>query len=130
METMLSFALWAVLIWLLNRLGQDGTLINQWYGHLQDSSASSDGGGFRLHGAPPERSVDPACGNPVTPDKAKPSIHAGNVYYFCSRECREVFEAAPDLYLGTAGANQRNLHTPVSETVKSMAKSSTGPRDR
>ena len=109
MGTMLSFALWVGLIWLLSRLGHDESPIKQWYGHLQGPSGSDNRDGLRLHGALPERSVDPACGNSVRPDKAKPSIHAGNAYYFCSRECREVFEAAPDLYVGKASADQRKL---------------------
>ncbi len=30
---------------------------------------------------------------------APPSVHDGQVYYFCSRDCRERFEAAPAQYL-------------------------------
>ncbi len=30
---------------------------------------------------------------------AKPSVFDGIVYYFCSRDCREVFEAAPHTYV-------------------------------
>ena len=45
----------------------------------------------------------------MTTDKAKPSVYAGNVYYFCSRECREVFEAAPNLYVGGGDPNHPNL---------------------
>ena len=37
---------------------------------------------------------------------AKPSVHDGAVYYFCSRECRERFEAAPHLYLGVKADDQ------------------------
>ena len=43
--------------------------------------------------------VDPVCGKTVRTDRAKPSVFAGTVYYFCSRECRERFEAAPELYV-------------------------------
>lgn len=46
----------------------------------------------------------------MTTDKAKPSVYDGNVYYFCSRECREAFEAAAHLYVGPeAEANRKNL---------------------
>ncbi len=48
----------------------------------------------------PAKDVDPVCSKTVSTDKAKPSVFGGNVYYFCSRECREVFEAAPDIYVG------------------------------
>ena len=43
--------------------------------------------------------VDPVCGKTVRPSAAKPSVHDGSVYYFCSRDCREIFEAAPEQYL-------------------------------
>lgn len=47
------------------------------------------------------------CGKTVTTDKAKPSVYAGNVLYFCSRECREVFEAVREFYVGSGDADQR-----------------------
>lgn len=40
------------------------------------------------------------CDKTVATNKAKPSVHDGNVYGLRSRECREVFEAAPHLYVG------------------------------
>jgi YHS domain-containing protein len=48
--------------------------------------------------APPE-DIDPVCGKVIATRCAKPSLHDGWVYYFCSRECRETFEAAPDRYV-------------------------------
>lgn len=48
----------------------------------------------------PEKDVDPVCGKAVVTKTAKSSVHAGNVFYFCSRDCREVFEAAPGTYVG------------------------------
>ncbi|MEL6218110.1 MAG: cation transporter [Pseudomonadota bacterium] len=48
--------------------------------------------------SPPEWDIDPVCGNKVRTANAKPSIHEGAAVYFCSRDCREIFEAAPDLY--------------------------------
>ncbi len=62
-----------------------------------------------LRWVPPAKDVDPVCGKTVTTDKAKPSVYAGSVYYFCSRECREIFEAAPHFYVGGGDADQRNL---------------------
>ena len=47
--------------------------------------------------------MDPVCGALVRTDRAKPSLHDGRIYYFCSRDCREIFEAAPDLYLDGEG---------------------------
>jgi YHS domain-containing protein len=64
--------------------------------------------------APPETDTDPVCGKIVSTASAKSSVFDGLVYYFCSRECREVFEAAPHLYAGrNAPASQgklENLH--------------------
>ncbi len=48
---------------------------------------------------PPEKDTDPVCGMEISTETAKPSFHNGLVYYFCSRECRETFEASPLKYL-------------------------------
>lgn len=47
----------------------------------------------------PAKDVDPVCEKTVETENAKTSVFAGNVYYFCSRECREAFEAAPGTYV-------------------------------
>ena len=49
---------------------------------------------------PPAKDVDPVCGKTVSTHGAKPSVSDGSVYYFCSRECREIFETAPEQYVG------------------------------
>lgn len=51
-------------------------------------------------GAPPEKDTDPVCGMEVQTETAKSSFHDGLVYYFCSQDCRETFEAEPGKYLG------------------------------
>ncbi len=43
----------------------------------------------------PRESVDPVCGETLSTDDARPSVHDGQVYYFCSHQCREAFETAP-----------------------------------
>ncbi len=45
------------------------------------------------------KDVDPVCHEGVRAAHARPSVHEGKIYYFCSRECREIFEAAPQLYI-------------------------------
>ena len=45
------------------------------------------------------KKIDVVCKEAVSVDRAKPSVHEGNFYYFCSRECREVFEATPEMYV-------------------------------
>jgi Cu+-exporting ATPase len=48
--------------------------------------------------------IDPVCGMEVdersTQQKA---IHEGTTYYFCSKDCREEFEASPEDYVGGEG---------------------------
>lgn len=51
------------------------------------------------------KEIDPVCRELVSVDRARPSVHEGRVYYFCSRECREIFEAAPPLYIDAGGAS-------------------------
>ncbi len=56
----------------------------------------------------PKTDIDPVCGKTVQTANAKPSVYAGMVYYFCSRDCRERFEAAPQSYLAATVANVTN----------------------
>lgn len=48
----------------------------------------------------PKTAVDPVCGMTVETDKAELRAHQGTFYFFCSRECRDRFLAAPQLYIG------------------------------
>jgi len=114
MEALLYFVIWGALIFFMMRFGCGAHIM----GH-NASSAGPEGPGVNGEGAggqrrigdaaathgtlrwvPPETDTDPVCGKTISTEKARPSVHAGNVYYFCTRECREVFEAAPDLYVG------------------------------
>ncbi|WP_245307994.1 YHS domain-containing protein [Hoeflea sp. IMCC20628] len=52
----------------------------------------------------PKTDTDPVCGITVQTRNSKSAVHDGHVYYFCSRECRERFEAAPASYLATTDA--------------------------
>lgn len=110
MEALLYFALWAGFIFLMMRFGCGSHVMG--HGHRHDTKTQSEPGSVdnpALRWVPPKKDTDPVCGKTVATDKAKPSVFAGNVYYFCSRECREVFEAAPDLYVGGGDGNARRL---------------------
>jgi YHS domain-containing protein len=100
MEALLYFALWAALIFLMMRFGCGAHIMG--HGHGQHDGhgkvASNDREG--LHWEPPETDTDPVCGKTVPTQKAKSAVYEGSVYYFCSNECRERFEAAPQDYLG------------------------------
>jgi len=43
---------------------------------------------------------DPVCAMVISPRRARASVrHEGSLYYFCSENCRDVFERDPDRYL-------------------------------
>ena len=90
MSGLLWFVVWAVLIFLMMRYGCGAHVMG--HGH-----AKTTGDNRNLRWVPPD--TDPVCGKKVKTVGAKPSMFDGAVYYFCSRECREVFEAAPNLYV-------------------------------
>ncbi len=98
MDALIIFAIWAGLYFLLMHPGRGAHVMG--HGHGQARGEPGNAGSRNLRWRPPERDSDPVCGKSVRTEQAKPSVHDGNVYYFCSRDCREIFEAAPDLYLG------------------------------
>lgn len=113
MEALIYFALWAGFVFLAMRFGCGAHVMG--HGHrgnpAQERSDRTNSGEVRW--VPPEKDIDPVCGKSVLTEQAKPSVYAGNVFYFCSRECREAFEAAPDLYMSDSDPKQsklENLH--------------------
>lgn len=110
MEALLYFALWAGLIFLMMRFGCGAHIMG--HGHGRDTAADSRAKTVdppSIRWIPPETDTDPVCGRTVKTDRAKSSVYDGNVYYFCSRECREVFEAAPEQHLGDDKPNTPGL---------------------
>lgn len=101
MDTLLYFALWAGIIFVMMRFG---CCKHMGHGHGQEHNQAQGGNagatGAEQRQIAPRKDIDPVCGNTVSTDKSKPSFFDGYVYYFCSRECREVFEAAPETYVG------------------------------
>src|SRR5579859_5057304 len=98
MNALLYFALWAGFIFLMMRFGCGSHIMghghanHEGYGH----SSAEDGGTARW--APPETDVDPVCRMSVRTDASKSSVYRGTVYYFCSAEHRDAFEAEPERY--------------------------------
>ena len=89
MEVLIFLALAMCLICVVERLNY----------HLRIGNVPWEGDRTSFRWVAPAKDIDRACGRVVTTDKAKSSVYDGHVYYFCSRECREVFEAAPQFYL-------------------------------
>ena len=49
---------------------------------------------------------DPVCRMVISPSRARTSItHQGQDYYFCSLNCRDCFERAPDRYASASHAS-------------------------
>ena len=108
MEALLYFALWAAAIFLMMRFGCGAHVMGHNRGHGQ-AQESLEKGSAELHWVPPETDVDPVCGKVVSTNEARATVHAGTVYYLCSRECREVFEIAPELYVNGPDGEQPSL---------------------
>jgi YHS domain-containing protein len=100
MSALLWFALWGVAIFLMMRFGCGAHVM----GHGRDGDHSAAGQpGDVPRWVPPPTDIDPVCGKTIRTDSARPTIHDGQVFYFCSRDCREMFEAAPEVYLRPQG---------------------------
>lgn len=100
MNELVYFMLWAGIIFLMMRFGCGAHVM----GHGRSKAKHGEGAPEEqtienLRWTPPTDDVDPVCGKSVSTETAKPSVHDGHVYYFCSRDCRERFEAAPEQYL-------------------------------
>jgi len=102
MEALIYFAVWAVFIFLMMRFGCGAHIMGHGRHDHGEEKTSGRHSQENLRWIPPETAVDPVCGKSVATDQAKSSLADGAVYYFCSRECREVFEAAPHLYIGVS----------------------------
>ncbi len=99
LSSLFFFGLWAVVMFLvMQRLhGRAAASRDMTHapGQVNTDRAKSD-----LRWVAPATDTDPVCGITVNTDRAKPTVYDGYVYYLCSRECREAFEAAPHLYVG------------------------------
>lgn len=106
MNALLYFLLWGAFVFLMLRFGCGSHVMGRGQGHAEHAVGEQKGRGDSgaLRWIPPPKDVDPVCGKTVGTDKAKPSVFDGSVYYFCSRECREIFEAAPEQYIGPQAA--------------------------
>lgn len=99
MESLLFFLIWAVAIFVMMRFGCGAHIMGRGQGAPGNGEAASAEPNETRIWQPPAKDTDPVCNHVVSTASAKPSVFEGNVYYFCSRDCREAFEAAPDIYL-------------------------------
>ncbi len=112
MQTLVYFLIWGALIFFMMRFGCGAHVMGHGHGHRHgDTNPQGDGssGGRDLGWLPPPREVDPVCGMMVETAIAKSTVRNGRVYYFCSADCREKFETAPDSYLTPAAPLPREM---------------------
>lgn len=104
MEALIYFAIWAAVFFLMFRFGCGAHLMGHGHGQSGAHRGNADGPvpSDEIRWIPPAKDTDPVCGKSIRTSTAKPSVHNGSVYYFCSRECREIFEAAPEQYVGAS----------------------------
>lgn len=128
MESILPYLLWGGLLVLMLRFGCGSHLLGHRHGKHGHDKAGSDGavhghgccgGGPATDEIPPPRGArqnsphkpatrrDPVCGMSVDADAATTMVHAGKVHYFCSRDCREIFETSPATYLDGADLGRK-----------------------
>ncbi|MFQ5774946.1 MAG: YHS domain-containing protein [Kiloniellaceae bacterium] len=112
MDALLYFALWAAALCLMMRLGCGAHVMGRGQRRQPGGRNGGRDAAPEVRWVPPEKDIDPVCGRTLATETARPSVYEGNVYYFCSRECREAFEAAPDLYAGEPGAGARRSERP------------------
>ncbi len=110
MQTLAYFLLWGAFIFLMMRFGCGAHIMGHGHsrrhsGGMPGASQSSGGTGS----SPPSKEIDPVCGMTVEMAEAKSTVHDGNVYHFCSQNCREKFEVSPQSYLGRAASSPRDM---------------------
>lgn len=105
MGTLLWFAIWAGLFFLMMRFGCGSHVMGHGHSHHGGEDASKSGEQDSMRWVAPKTDIDPVCRKTVNTDTAKSAVYAGKVYYFCSNEDRDRFEAAPERYVG-AEANR------------------------
>ncbi len=100
MQSLVYFLLWAGFIFLMMRLGCGAHIMGHGHGR-HDSHPQRP--------LPPEKAVDPVCRMTVETAKAKSALYRGEVYYFCSQDCRAKFESDPRSYPQSADPGSNRL---------------------
>ncbi len=94
----LYYLLLAGMFFLMMRFGCGAHIMGHSHSHGAKSSDQRPAGS-NLRWIAPDQAVDPVCGMTVQTAGAKTAVHDGQVYYFCSPECRQKFETSPNSYV-------------------------------
>lgn len=90
MRGLLSLLFYALLFYLMMRFGCGAHMVHGHGGHGGHGNEPAGGMGGS--------SVDPVCGMEVQPGSGYTKMQNGRQYRFCSRNCLDRFEAAPEKY--------------------------------
>jgi YHS domain-containing protein len=88
MEGLLSFLLIGIFFFLMMRYGCGAHMAHGGHGEHGNPGAGNE-----------QKHADPVCGMDVDSNQGYGKMHNGQLYRFCSRNCLDKFEAAPDKYL-------------------------------
>ena len=102
LENVLYFLLWAGLFVVMMRFGCGAHIMG--HGHHRGGVSAHGDGAENPRWIAPDRAIDPVCGRSVQTATARSAVHDGHVYYFCSQDCRQKFEAAPASYVKPVAA--------------------------
>lgn len=89
LKSLLTLLAWGALFFLMMRYGCGAHMTGRHGRHRPHAEDKAD-------------VRDPVCGMTVQQDApSAAAVHQGRTYYFCSRACRDKFEASPDKYART-----------------------------
>jgi YHS domain-containing protein len=101
LQDVIYYLVWAGLFFVMMRYGCGAHIM----GHGHHHAGSTQGAP-----AVSDPVTDPVCGMKLQSATAKTSAYQGQVYYFCSLNCREKFEAAPQTYTTAARPEKEGSH--------------------
>ena len=111
MQTLAYFLIWGAFIFFMMRFGCGAHVMGHGHHHAKGNSGTLPSAGA-AGWAPPAKDIDPVCGMTIETAGSKSTVQNGHIYYFCSQECREKFEASPKSYTsGTASLPLNMEHT-------------------
>jgi YHS domain-containing protein len=98
-QDILYYVFWAGLFFVVMRFGCGAHIM----GHGRHHGASEPDHAPRTSvPSVQDRVTDLVCGMILQASAAKTAAYQGQIYYFCSQDCREKFEAAPESYVKSA----------------------------
>ena len=99
MGTILYLLMSAGFFFLMMRFGCGAHVMGHGHAHHDGQGGRTPQDDRALVQAPSKTQIDPVCGMTVDTATAKSSAYNGQIYYFCSSEHRNAFEAAPVRYV-------------------------------